>query len=295
MGLTLFDVVYAFAECLSPRGMSRGMSSGVSRGVSRRVPHTTLPRTPAPTRVEKKDPQDLKTDLQTLFNTALRSKTEFDAMQMDDDVRKNVRLLLEINETKELIALEEKVNQAFDRGISKKCLKSIVGSRLDVEQLSYTRQLDKECGICLDAFTKAQFIGKKIHKTACDHYFHTECIKKWAETKPKPLCPMDNATLSFGEESKTWNRYLYTIHSKIKALHPGVSADDDREEVSEADEVAFALKTVEEELRDKEDSERQFNRDRALAIRIQHGWHVPVEAGGGSRSPSFSLWRFLFS
>jgi len=58
--------------------------------------------------------------------------------------------------------------------------------------ISNISQLQHEtCSICFDAYEKDSIIAE----TACQHYFHEPCIKRWLQTNLAQTCPICRAQI----------------------------------------------------------------------------------------------------
>ena len=64
-----------------------------------------------------------------------------------------------------------------------------------VEEKTLTKDMldkgeQKSCSICLDDFV----VGDKIIYLPCFHYYHSQCIEKWAHSSDK--CPLCNTEIN---------------------------------------------------------------------------------------------------
>jgi hypothetical protein len=113
--------------------------------------------------------------------------------------------------------------EALQKGFSASSLEKIVGDSCDVELLDealekrkfeeYTCLLGADCSICLSSFSMDDFVTQKIHRTACRHFFHEQCLASWI--KIKPTCPQCREPLSFKQDITRWYCYLKKIDQAI--------------------------------------------------------------------------------
>ena len=67
--------------------------------------------------------------------------------------------------------------------------------------LEFNNQDGEECSICLNILK-----GTDISIMDCNHYFHTNCITNWLNSKKEEVCPIcregKKILVSYKEESK---------------------------------------------------------------------------------------------
>jgi len=141
-------------------------------------------------------------------------------------VGRDVAVLVDIKEEKKANnpeKVKELAEQALKQGIQSCIVQKVVGDSFDIALLdtkseaeqvaSYLDQHNEKCPICLEEFTRQDFVSKTIHKTVCNHYFHETCIGK--ECAIRASCPTCRRKIDLVEERPLWKSFLNQVHDKI--------------------------------------------------------------------------------
>jgi hypothetical protein len=147
------------------------------------------------------------------------------------------------------------------------CVEVTPGSGISAKYLALQ---GKECPICLDEFIQKDFQEKTIHKTACDHFFHTACIDA---CRNKQVCPLCIQTIDTEKDKECWKKIVAKIRdsesfidltnelSQEKKKKPSPNCEDDEKIAKQLLEELQAEMTKEEQ--------QQIEEDRKLAERLQ--------------------------
>ena len=119
----------------------------------------------------------------------------------------------------------------------------------------------QDCTICWNPYTPKSFRDQKIHKTACEHFFHSACLARWMNERK--TCPVCIQHIDFDAESACWNAFLQKEHKEILQTFPECG-----DKPPEVDDETLALELQEEEARKKKKRKRQIYDDCLLAMRL---------------------------
>lgn len=104
----------------------------------------------------------------------------------------------------------------------------------------------KECTICMDEFKEDTFAAK-VYKTACNHFFHTDCLSEWV--KNNATCPVCRKAVDFKKNMANWQKELTTAKKQYEGqvailakIQQGVTADQNKKRKREDDDAALARK-----------------------------------------------------
>jgi hypothetical protein len=202
-----------------------------------------------------------------------------DAFSFPDVVYEDVQSIRNIDSLVKseegITKLQKALLEALDRRIPSKILQQLVGDRLDVETVTKEgeekklneylgqKQVTELCSICLDPFSTKDFLTRAIHRTACHHFYHLDCVKTLH------VCPNCRASLSFPLDQKHWMSYLDKVHTLVEStFSPDEIARAKEEEVRvidlQADE-AFARQLAEEYQLEEDARMAQIRTDARLA------------------------------
>lgn len=150
------------------------------------------------------------------------------SLRMEEAICSDVSLLQSIiryKEVKDIPDLKQKLMVALKIGFSTKMLQEVVGTEVDVEELTpcsqeekcqaYIALVKKSCPICIDDFTQEDLLAKKVHRIAsCHHFYHQDCIAAWA--KNSPTCPVCKVEFNLIQDHEKWREYLNSIDSVVR-------------------------------------------------------------------------------
>lgn len=181
---------------------------------------------------------------------------------------------------KNIPLLKEEIKRALERGVPAKVLQDLVGPQIRVETLTqksknqafeqYIALLSAECSVCCEEYSPADFVGKKIARLSCHHFYHKACVEQALSYKAEcPVCRVDISTASHQQEQKAWNTLLLSINKEIKERFPDEEEDNLADKPVDPDELlARTIQSEEDAAADKERAEAE---DARIALGIALG------------------------
>lgn len=156
-------------------------------------------------------------------------------------------------------------------------IEQIVGNAVNLEEIdekkaeqrffSYVNLHNTDCIICHETFIKADFLGKTIFRTPCDHFMHKECFKQW-----KVNCPVCRAAVDQYQSEHRWDSYLWKINDKVKAhfekLNDPTPPGAEEAQNSKVSDQELALALHRAELAAVQDRSQQIASDAEYAQRV---------------------------
>ncbi len=75
-----------------------------------------------------------------------------------------------------------------------------------------------ECRVCSNKFSKEDLLQEKVHKTWCNHFFHTACLDNLYKAKPSEslLCKTCKTPTDYAFDSKDWKATIERIRHHIQ-------------------------------------------------------------------------------
>ena len=157
--------------------------------------------------------------------------------------------------------IERNLQEARERKFPKTLLARCGNSEVDdVEIKKYEEALHDDCTICLQRHRE-----EDIYKTACGHFFHADCIKRW--NQEKKVCPICNDDMNMTRQGAIWQEMAKKIEEKRGHKRK-------REETTEIIDVDTCTdyeyaKMVENAMkRENDEQARQLREDEELARKL---------------------------
>lgn len=200
--------------------------------------------------------------------------TKLEQFEFGDSLCNDIRRLQNIfncKRSRNFDSLQNEIIKAIGEGFPIKILQEIAGPAIDVEALTdnsknekfqqYIKILSTDCSVCLDPFSEADFVAKKVHRASCHHFYHTNCLERWMDSNRN--CPICRVFLPFEDEKVAWQEYLKSIDGAIKNRFPGVVVSD-QDPKMDSDEVLARL--LQSQFDKENDRAQQVEEDTRIAV-----------------------------